>query len=301
MTQLPAKPVFDEFRGLLVSKRDDLIRLVPADVPDKARYADRFIQSCVLAAARNPSILQCTGQSKARAMFTAMVLGLLPDVLGSGYFVPYKNKKGASELTWITGYQGMVELAHRSGHVSHIDARIVYKGDTFDIRYGTDAQIIHKPQVEASHQPESKADLSCGALNILGAYAVVTFKDGGKKFEWMPAEELDGVRKRSRAKSSPWHEWPDVLEMYKKCPLRRLSKTIPQTPDLHLALGMDDAAERGTPQITEDFIDTTGDVQDGGEPGDPKPCPKCGSPLTMDGCEPLEYKCTKCDYEGRGE
>ena len=311
MAHLPAKQHFDKYEAMLTDKVKDIARIIPNG---DAQKAARFITACKLAAARNPAILQCTADSKLRAAFACAVLDLVPDVAGQGYFVPY-----GKELAFIVGYQGMVELAHRSGHVAKIDAELVYDGDEFRLTKGTHADIVHNPNWRESREPEDKADLSCEALNIIGAYAVCTFKSGAQKFEFMNAAELNATRNRSRARSGPWHQWPDVCEMYRKCPVRRLSKMIPQSPDLHLAIEMDNAAEKGVPQIIDVTPPAAGDSELSESPESPDPdelpiedvdrvvtaemaamaeqkkggCPECGGALRLssDG-----LKCELCGW-----
>jgi len=297
MAQLPSKEKITQFDMMLEKTRPDLARLAPAHVADKNGFSARFVTACKLAAARNPSILQCSMLSQQQSAFVAMSLGLLPNVLGHGYFVPF-----GKDLTWITGYQGIVELAHRSGHISSIEARVVYEGEDYLVGYGTNAGISHTPNLKMSRKPEDPTDVSCANLGITGAYAVAHFKDGGVKFECMSADELDGIRKKTRSRSGPWHEWPNVIEMYKKCPIRRLGKTLPQTPDLHMALEYDNAAERGVPQI----IDIGPAIADDGQPAEkPKPlashlCPVCEQEMTTAGCTPGYMACKNEECSGKG-
>jgi recombination protein RecT len=57
------------------------------------------------------------------------------------------------------------------------------------------------------------------------------FKDGTAKHEYMSREEVDGIRKRSRAgNAGPWVT--DYNEMAKNTVFRRMSKWVPLSPEI---------------------------------------------------------------------
>ena len=70
-----------------------------------------------------------------------------PNVNGEAYLIPFKNNKkgGVYECQFIVGYKGLMLLARRSGEVANIDALTVYENDEFDLSYGFDPALIHKP------------------------------------------------------------------------------------------------------------------------------------------------------------
>ena len=75
-------------------------------------------------------------------------------------------------------------------------------------------------------------------------YAVAFFNDGSTQFEVMVKAEVEAIRKRSRAYGSgPWVS--DFEEMAKKTVVRRLSKYLPQSPEMARALEIQAMAEDG--------------------------------------------------------
>jgi recombination protein RecT len=141
---------------------------------------------------------------------TCAELGIEPNGRHA-HLIPYKT-----ECQLIIDYKGLVELAMRSGLISRIHADVVCENDTITIKNG-----------EINH--EVNPLISRG--NMVGAYAMCFFKDGTAKHEYMSREEVDGIRKRSRAgNAGPWVT--DYNEMAKKTVFRRMSKWLPLSPEI---------------------------------------------------------------------
>jgi len=94
----------------------DLIR----DMEDQFRMAlpkhfdaGRFVRVAVTTLRRNEKLLRCDQDSLLACLMLSAQLGLEPGgPLGHAYLVPY-----GSELTFIVGYRGYIELARRTGDV----------------------------------------------------------------------------------------------------------------------------------------------------------------------------------------
>ena len=181
--------------------------------------------------------------SVAAAFMKCAELGIEPDGRRA-YLIPYKNNKtGAYTVELIIDYKGIVELAMRSGYVANIHADKVCENDEFEFNIGN----IEKHRI----------DFKKARGEAYAYYAIVTFKDGTKKCEVMNKDEIDAVKKRSSAwdawerwkKPCPWNT--DYDEMAKKTVFKRLSKWIPQSPEMRQAIDYDDEDYRKiTPEIT---------------------------------------------------
>jgi recombinational DNA repair protein RecT len=121
-----------------------------------------------------------------------------------------------------------MELIHRSGKISHIEAQVVYAKDKFKIKLGTNPTIEHDPSLAADRG------------DIIGAYAYATLPESPLPIiEWMPKNDLEKIRARSKAKESgPWVT--DTVQMFRKCPIRRIQKFLPKTPEILTAMESDD-------------------------------------------------------------
>jgi len=206
---------------MLTKHSAEIAAALPAHLP-----VDRFVRCVLTYARKNPKVLNCTPDSIAKAIMDSAQLGLAPDgTLGSGYIVPYKTT-----ATFIPGYRGLIELARRTGVVSKMEARLVRQGDHFREVLGSDPRLEHVPVALGDKRGP-----------VIGAYAVAWLRDGGTQFEVMTLEDLDAIRKASPSSSfsdSPWKNHPG--EMMRKCPVRRLCKYLPLSPELAAAIEHDD-------------------------------------------------------------
>lgn len=182
----------------------------------------RAIAVVLDAVTREPSLLECEPRSIVRSCLQATEVGLeLGSPLGEAYLVPFRNwKKGnRKEAQFIAGYKGLIKLVTLNERVELVEARLVREGDAFDYRLGTDAAIDHKP---------GKGTIRNRGI-VTHAYALVRYTSGRVQFDVMDRDELDRIRARAKAgDKSPWST--DTDEMFRKCPVRRLTKYLRLSP-----------------------------------------------------------------------
>jgi recombination protein RecT len=181
--------------------------------------AERFTRIAITALTRTPKLQECTPESFMRCLLDLSALGIEPDGRRA-HLIPY-----GKECTLILDYKGIAELVMRSGVVSSIHADKVCDNDEFE--YDCGEVKLHKINFR---KPRG---------NAYAYYVIITFKDGSKKAEAMPRDEVDGIRKRSKAgNSGPWVT--DFDEMGKKTVFRRASKWLPLSPEIRDAFEKDD-------------------------------------------------------------
>ena len=206
------------------------------EVMPKGMDSDRFVRTTLIAISRDENLLNCTPESLVTAIFEAAECGIEPTgSLGRGYLVPIKDHGVPKAEFWI-GYPGLIELAMRSERVSKVWSRPVFKGDDFEVTYGTRDEIIHHPQLGA----EVKAG------DLTHVYACVQFKDGAVDFEVLTKEQCDLVRARARGAGgaqSPWNT--DYIEQCRKTAIRKLGKRMPLTAEAARAIQRDEEREFG--------------------------------------------------------
>jgi recombination protein RecT len=222
-------------RTLLDKSKEQIATALPRHLTP-----ERMIRVALTAVQRTPDLQKCDALSVVGAVVQASQLGLEPDgILGQAYLVPFWNGKTKRyEAQLQPGYRGLIALARRSGEISTFFSELVYKSDKFKVVKGDSPRLIHEPD----YISEDRGD-------IIGAYAVVVFKDGGKDFEFMAIHELNKIRASSKAKDRDGNEYgPWVThseEMYRKCPIRRLAKRLPLSPEFQKAAVLDEYVDSG--------------------------------------------------------
>ena len=123
---------------------------------------------------------------------------------------------------------GILKKIRNSGELASISAQVAYSNDMFDYQLGDDEKIIHKPLLGGDRGTP------------IAVYCIAHTKDGAIYREVMSVEEVEKVRKTSRAgsySSSPWATWWD--EMAKKTVIRRISKRLPSSADVDAVMQAD--------------------------------------------------------------
>lgn len=219
--------------GDLVNERKgELAKVLPSVLSP-----DTFCRLVLNALNTTKHLAECTPASFYGALMDCAQLGLKPNVNGEGYLLPYfNNKKKKYECQFVPGYKGLMVLARRSGEIASIDAQTVYKNDTFDISYGFEPVLIHKPALGDRGE-------------AIGFYAAVILKDGGKNAYWMSVDDAKkyGKRYSKTFNNGPWQT--DFEAMAKKSCLRQVLKMCPCSSDVQKAIELDnkydDVSETG--------------------------------------------------------
>src|SRR5699024_1576622 len=188
-----------------------------AEALPKHMDKDRLLRLAMTTIRTTPGLKEANPASLLGAVMEAAQLGLEPGPIGHCYLLPFKDrKKGTTDVTFIIGYKGMIDLARRSGHIQSIYAHAVYENDDFEYELGLEPKLKHVPTMESEK----------GAY--IGSYAVAHFKDGGYQMEFMPKAEIEKRRNASpsgRSKYSPWNNHYE--EMANKTMIRHMWKYLP--------------------------------------------------------------------------
>lgn len=201
---------------------------------------ERFMRNLDIALMQNTDLMHCDARLIFREISKAAALGLYLDPqLGEAYLiVGWNGKAKRKEPQLRIGYRGLIKLGRQSGEISQIYAHEVHANDVFKASLGDEKKLIHEPDIFGDRGP------------IVGYYAVVKYKDGDSDFEPLTIAQAHAIRDRSdgwkafqagKIKSTPWST--DEVEMSKKTSIRRLTKRIPQSPELAEAIRIEDAAE----------------------------------------------------------
>ena len=219
---------------------------------------ERFLRVIFTATMKNPKIVECSLESILQSVISASQLGLEP-ILGRAYLIPYNNSKlvgnkwvKVMECQFQPGYQGLIDLARRTNTIRDVYAMNVFENDEFDLTFGTDRKIHHRPWYLNKENKESG--------DIIGVYAVWEMKDGTKHPEFMTISDVYKRRDRSQAyqyamanpnkksaQDCPWIVWPE--EMIIKTIIKHSSKLVPASIDFMQAVALDETVETGKSQL----------------------------------------------------
>jgi recombination protein RecT len=201
-----------------------------AEVATKHCTPEKIVRIMLAACSRNPKLLECSRESVMLFCMKCSETGLAPIGPGGSWPVPYKNNKtNKVEMQFIPDYRGMVNCAKRAGCITDAYAEVVKENDEFEYTLGLTPSLEHKP---------AKSERG----KMVNAYCVFSLPDGTKRFTLMDKEEIEGIRKRSKAATSgPWVT--DESEMWKKTVVRRAMKPFAgMSAELDAALEADNAA-----------------------------------------------------------
>ena len=205
------KTVYDMIEEL----KPQLARALPAHLS-----AERMIRIALTNVRTTPKLATCNPQSLVAAVMLAGQLGLEPGPLGHAYLVPY-----GSEVQFIVGYRGLLDLMWRSGKVQSVAVHEVCEKDEFEFEYGLNENLVHRPALT------DRGPVKC-------YYGVVRMKDGGHHIHVMSREDVDAIRKRSRAGANgPWAS--DYDAMARKTVLRQMARWLPLSVEVAQAVSQD--------------------------------------------------------------
>lgn len=184
----------------------DAVRAGVAAIIPEHLNPDKVLKLVLLAANKNPKILQCTYESVLQSVMVAADLGLdISGTLGEGYLVPY-----GKTCQFIPGYRGLARLAWQTNQVKRIESEVIHEWDEWEYEKGVNLVCKFVPK-----QTDRGA--------AIGAYALIEYTNGGVQVEYMSKDQIMKVKSVSKAKNfGPWRDWED--EQWRKTVWRRLSK-----------------------------------------------------------------------------
>jgi recombination protein RecT len=208
-------------REVLESVREQIAAVCPPSISP-----DRVIKMALLAAHKNPSIAKSTPASVVFSVMQIAAWGL--EIGRTAHLVPFFSKKESAYICQpMPDFKGLVQMMVQSGEVMKVDGRVVREGDTFEVEYGLEERLVHRP-------------IPANDGEIIAAYAVLSMPNGDKKFDVMWRAEIEKVRAVSRSKDDgPWVQWYDQQAI--KTVLKRISKQVPLTERTREVIEADNA------------------------------------------------------------
>lgn len=187
--------------------------------------AAQLVRDALTVLKNTPSLANVNPQSLLGGLMTCAQLGLRPGVgaLGHAYLIPFKG-----QAQFVLGYQGMIELANRSGEIANISARVVYANDEFRISYGLEDSLVHVPVMDGTRG------------SVRGYYAVFKRTNGGYGFVYMTKAEVEEHRNKfALSQNGPWKNHFDAMAL--KTVVRKLFTWMPRSTQIESAIIADNS------------------------------------------------------------
>lgn len=170
----------------------------------------RFVQNALAVVNENPGLAKINKNKLILGLLKGAYMGL--DFMNKEcYLIPY-----GSDVNFQADYKGVQKFVKKYSirPILDIYAKIVREGDQYECTIVDNNQkVFFKPKPFSDEK-------------IVGAFAVVTFKDGGSQIEEMSKKDIEDVR-NSYSKAANSKAWKNSWsEMARKTVLRRLCKHI---------------------------------------------------------------------------
>lgn len=210
----------DQLKTSITNLKEQLTPLLGADTDKFIQIACNFLDGKpkLLAANRASLFAEITKAAQSRLFLDGQEASL----------VPFKD-----QVKLMVGYKGILKMVRNSGELASINAGVVYEKDTFE--YFVDEKGEH-----IKHMPTLGKDRGKPSQT----YCIARIKGGNEPYiEVMSEEEVMSCKKVSRAgDDSPWNG-PFADEMRKKTVIRRISKRLPMSTDLNMAINDEEFEE----------------------------------------------------------
>ena len=241
-----------------------------------------FVRAAISEISKSPELQQATPSSVLGSIMLAAQLKLeIGPALGHLWLTPRKDH-GQWTCLPILGYQGMVELAYRSGRVLKIETFVVRKGDVFE--YGANSE-------RGRYFDWRPADFD-QTREWTDVVVTAQIAGGGVVWETLPKEKIL-ARRPAGWEKGPWKS--NEVEMARKTLVREVAPYLPKSTEFGLAVQVTRQVEEqgarvesivGVPELV-----VTGDKDHREEVGD-------GPPATNDPTPPGSLDPADPSYRG---
>lgn len=207
-TNLPAeKPKTVQLVEFLDSRKQDFNDVLTVN-------PERFMRTLKNAILRDPKIAEASKQSVFLEVQKACADGLMLD--GREAALTRFNSKDGVQVAYIPMVSGIMKRVRNSGEIRSWSCELVYEKEHETERFkyvASPAHLYHEPILVGERG------------KVVAAYSAVQLKDGSFHYEVMTVDQMNAIRRRSKAQNGPWST--DTEEMYRKTVIRRHAKRLP--------------------------------------------------------------------------
>lgn len=207
--------------------------------------AAQLVRDSITVLRQNPKLMQCDPGSFLGALMQCAQLGLRPGIgaLQQAHVLPFWNaRERRFDAQFIIGYQGMLDLANRSGEIDYVTAQMVCRNDEF----------IPDPMTGKNRH---SYPVTGTRGDVIGYYCVFYRKGSDRgQMLYMSKEDMENHRDlHAKAKKKdgtifgPWADNFDAMAL--KTTIRLNFKYMPKSTQIENALVADESVRYDlTPQ-----------------------------------------------------
>ena len=182
-----------------------------------------FVRAAISEVQKSEYLQQATASSVLGSIMLAAQLKLeIGPALGHFWLTPRKDH-GQWTCLPIVGYQGLIELAYRSGRVLKIETFVVRKGDLFE--YGANSE-------RGRYFDWKPADFD-QSREWTDVVVTAQIAGGGVVWETLPKEKIL-ARRPAGWEKGPWKS--NEVEMARKTLVREVAPYLPKSTEFGLAV-----------------------------------------------------------------
>ncbi|RXK11739.1 hypothetical protein CP985_14990, partial [Malaciobacter mytili LMG 24559] len=230
LSQYATKVVADRKENSISTIRK-LLEIKKEEIVSFGVEFERF-KSTLIRLFANSDLNECSPMSVVDAAMKVASLNLdLDPTLAQAYVIArYNNKEKCKIATFMIGYQGLLELARRSGDVKKIETHIVWENERYQYYVGENGTVIEHYPLRPSKRGKER----------IAVYVLAYLVNGEIYKEWVWDEEVIEIKNMSlssikpdKQRYSPWAA--NVISedgMWKKTAIRRCMKYLPKSKEL---------------------------------------------------------------------
>ncbi len=184
-----------------------------------------------------------------QVLIDTAIAGITLDPTLNFAYVSVRKINNRLAIMYDVGYQGMISKLKLLSDIQDVFAHVVFDNDRFEGSQGVAPDLQHTPYYFLKKTRKERG-------TPWGAYAVIVFKGGYRKFDFLPVERIEEIRnlssdykmdKKNGTNFSAWNNehWE---EMWMKTAIKHIYKTIPKK---HFGSDLA-AAEEITKSFTQD-------------------------------------------------
>jgi len=226
-----------QYQAYVDKMTTQVIAALPVSIRDEDLKRARAQMRVAFSADAQGALLECTGESIARAIALSAMTGLMPggpkpDV----WLIPRRNKHkgGALEVNWQLSFRGFIRLARRAGW--DLEPVLVFEGERFEIEEGSSPRLTHVVSLDVER---TWATLRYGYIRV--------FREAQRaaaKVAFLTKAQIQQRRDKAQDQNI-WNEWPLEMALKTLCNYAGNREMFPLDDPARYAVDASEQAELG--------------------------------------------------------